>query len=67
MPGSTPVINRWDSGALTGGLVLRSETYRTLFLNGLRANGVVPGRVTLVDDPALGAVVLARRAVTPPA
>lgn len=49
--------------ALTGGLLLQSDRYRELFLNGLRGNDVTPGRVQLVDDPALGAVVLARRRV----
>src|SRR5581483_2549206 len=47
--------------ALTGGLVLKSETFRGLFLGGLRDCGVTPGPVGLVEDPAVGAVVLARK------
>ena len=46
---------------LAGGLVLRSETFRGLFLGGLRDCGVNPGPVGLVEDPAVGAVVLARK------
>ena len=47
--------------ALTGGLLLRSEAFRDRFLANLRACGVTPGPVGLVDDPAVGAVVLARK------
>jgi N-acetylglucosamine kinase-like BadF-type ATPase len=47
--------------ALTGGLVLRSERYRDRFLTELRARGVTPGHVGLVDEPVAGAVVLARK------
>jgi N-acetylglucosamine kinase-like BadF-type ATPase len=47
--------------ALTGGLVLRNEAYRERFLADLRTCGVTPGPVGLVDDPAVGAVVLARK------
>jgi N-acetylglucosamine kinase-like BadF-type ATPase len=47
--------------ALTGGLLLKSEPFRERFLANLRACGVTPGPVGLVDDPALGAVVLARK------
>jgi N-acetylglucosamine kinase-like BadF-type ATPase len=47
--------------ALAGGLVLESEAYRQQFLHELKACGVVPGTVGLVDDPVVGAVVLARR------
>jgi N-acetylglucosamine kinase-like BadF-type ATPase len=47
--------------ALTGGLLLRSEPFRERFLANLRSCGVTPGPVGLVDDPALGAVVLARK------
>ena len=47
--------------ALTGGLLLRGEAFRERFLANLRACGVTPGPVGLVDDPALGAVVLARK------
>ena len=53
-PGAVPV-------ALTGGLVLRGDRYRNLFLDGLRACGVTPSSVGLVDEPAAGAVVLARK------
>lgn len=47
--------------ALTGGLVLQSEAFRERFLTDLRACGVTPGPVGLVDDPAVGAVALARK------
>ncbi len=47
--------------ALTGGLVIESEMYRARFLHELRACGVTPGAVGLVDDPVVGAVVLARK------
>jgi N-acetylglucosamine kinase-like BadF-type ATPase len=47
--------------ALTGGLVLRNELFREKFLSNLRVCGVTPGPVGLVDDPAVGAVVLARK------
>jgi len=47
--------------ALTGGLVLRSEPFRERFLANLRACGVAPGPIGLVEDPAVGAVVLARK------
>ncbi len=50
--------------ALTGGLVLRSEAFRERFLTELRACGVTPGLVGLVHDPAVGAVVLARKLLT---
>jgi N-acetylglucosamine kinase-like BadF-type ATPase len=47
--------------ALTGGLVIHSTAYRERFLTELRACGVAPGPVGLVDDPVVGAVVLARK------
>jgi N-acetylglucosamine kinase-like BadF-type ATPase len=47
--------------ALTGGLVLNSAPYREQLLANLRTCGVMSGPVGLVDDPALGAVVLARK------
>ncbi len=47
--------------ALTGGLVIESAMYRDRFLLELRACGVTPGPVGLVDDPVVGAVVLARK------
>jgi len=50
--------------ALAGGLGLNSETFRTRFLSELCACGVTPGPVGLVDDPVVGAVVLARRLLT---
>jgi N-acetylglucosamine kinase-like BadF-type ATPase len=53
--------------ALTGGLMLHSAPYRERLLANLPSCGVTPGPVGLVDDPALGAVVLARRLLTPPA
>ncbi len=50
--------------ALAGGLLLESELYRDRFLRELRACGVTPGPVGLVDDPVVGAVVLARKMVS---
>ncbi len=47
--------------ALTGGLVIHNTAYRERFLTELRACGVKPGPVGLVDDPVVGAVVLARK------
>jgi N-acetylglucosamine kinase-like BadF-type ATPase len=47
--------------ALTGGLVIENASYRERFLSELRACGVTPGPVGLVDDPVVGAVVLARK------
>jgi N-acetylglucosamine kinase-like BadF-type ATPase len=47
--------------ALAGGVLLGSELYRGYFLEALRAAGVTSGPTKLVPDPALGAVVLARR------
>jgi N-acetylmuramic acid 6-phosphate etherase len=52
--------------ALAGGLLLGSETFRAAFLAGLRAGGFEPGPIQHVADPAAGAVLLARKAVTPP-
>lgn len=48
--------------AVAGGLIVRSEFYRGLFVEALRGHGIHPGAVTPVDDPAHGAVVLARKA-----
>jgi N-acetylglucosamine kinase-like BadF-type ATPase len=47
--------------ALTGGLVLRNELFRQQFLSNMCICGVTPGPVGLVDDPAVGAIVLARK------
>lgn len=49
--------------ALTGGLVLRNDWFRDRFLANLKKCGVTPGPIGLVDDPAVGAVVLARRMI----
>jgi N-acetylglucosamine kinase-like BadF-type ATPase len=49
--------------ALTGGLVLRNEMFRDRFLADLEVCGVTPGPVGLVEDPAIGAVVMARKLV----
>jgi N-acetylmuramic acid 6-phosphate etherase len=46
--------------ALAGGLLTKSELYRTHFLTGLGDAGISVGAVQLVTDPAVGAVVLAR-------
>jgi N-acetylglucosamine kinase-like BadF-type ATPase len=48
--------------AVAGGLVVRSAFYRGLFVEALRGHGIHPGAVTPVEEPAVGAVVLARRA-----
>ena len=47
--------------ALTGGLILRNEWFRESFLANMRTHGVFPGPVGLVEDPAIGAIVLSRR------
>ncbi len=47
--------------ALAGGVLTKSELYRDYFLAGLRAAGIEPGAVTLVTEPAVGAVVQARK------
>jgi N-acetylmuramic acid 6-phosphate etherase len=47
--------------ALAGGLLLNSELYRTMFLDAVRRLGLDPGIVTPVPEPAVGAVVFARR------
>ncbi|MBY0460690.1 MAG: hypothetical protein K2V38_25510, partial [Gemmataceae bacterium] len=47
--------------ALTGGLAVESAMYRDRFLTELRACGVTPSSVGVVDDPVVGAVVLARK------
>jgi N-acetylmuramic acid 6-phosphate etherase len=49
--------------ALTGGVFLGHEGYRTRFLDALRKLGVSPDPVRLVTEPAVGAVVLARQLV----
>lgn len=46
---------------LTGGLVLQGTTFRELFLTNLAQLGISPGPVSLVEDPVVGAVVLARK------
>jgi len=47
--------------ALAGGVLTNSELYRQHFLDGLREAGVEPSGVQLVTEPAVGAVVLARK------
>ncbi len=49
--------------ALAGGVITLNENYRRLFLQALADCGIASGSVELVTDPALGAVVLARRAL----
>jgi N-acetylglucosamine kinase-like BadF-type ATPase len=49
--------------ALAGGVLLGSGAYRGFFLDALRGAGVVPGETRLVPDPAVGAVVIARRSL----
>lgn len=52
--------------ALAGGVFLGSATYRQFFLDALVKQGIQPGLVHLVADPAMGAVVLARQVITQP-
>lgn len=52
--------------ALTGGMVIENVSFRERFLAELRALGVKPGPVGLVDDPVVGAVVLARKLLGEP-
>jgi N-acetylglucosamine kinase-like BadF-type ATPase len=47
--------------ALTGGMVVENEAFRERFLGELRTCGVTPGPVGLVEEPVVGAVVLARK------
>ncbi|HUR54193.1 MAG TPA: BadF/BadG/BcrA/BcrD ATPase family protein [Gemmataceae bacterium] len=47
--------------ALAGGVLLKSDAYQSRFLESLAGFGVTPGPVGLVEEPATGAVVLARR------
>jgi N-acetylmuramic acid 6-phosphate etherase len=49
--------------ALAGGVFIHSRFYRDLFVEALRGRGVHAGSIQVVDDPAAGAVVLARRLV----
>ena len=51
--------------ALTGGMFLRSEPFRAQFLEHLKLYDVTPGPVGLVEDPAAGAIAIARRLVEP--
>lgn len=53
--------------AVAGGVLTKSERFRERFLAALADNGVSPGPVKLVTDPAEGAVVLARRSTGEPA
>ena len=48
--------------ALAGGLLLKSDLFREQFLAHLENCGVVPSSIAQVDDPARGAIVLARAA-----
>jgi len=50
--------------AVTGGAILNSASYRQRFVAALRANGLNPEPVTLVDDPAIGALRVAKRLVS---
>ncbi|HYH63338.1 MAG TPA: BadF/BadG/BcrA/BcrD ATPase family protein [Urbifossiella sp.] len=52
--------------AVAGGLIERSAFYRGLFVEALRGHGIHPGAVTVVDDPAVGAVALARKSALSP-
>ena len=48
--------------AVTGGTILNGPTYRERFLTALRSLGLDPDPVTLVREPAEGAIRVARRA-----
>jgi N-acetylglucosamine kinase-like BadF-type ATPase len=47
--------------AVAGGLIVRSDFYRRLFVEALRGFGLHPGCVNPVEEPATGAVVMARK------
>jgi N-acetylglucosamine kinase-like BadF-type ATPase len=47
--------------AVAGGLIVKNAFYRGLFVEALRGFGVHPGVVNPVEEPALGAVTLARK------
>lgn len=49
--------------AVAGGVLTKNERFRERFLAALADNGVSPGPVRVVTEPAVGAVVLARREV----
>jgi N-acetylglucosamine kinase-like BadF-type ATPase len=46
--------------ALAGGVLVRSDFYRRRLLSAIEAAGVHPDDVSLVSDPALGAIHIAR-------
>ncbi len=47
--------------ALAGGVLTLNAPFRKLFLDALGECGIAPGAVSIVTEPALGAVVLARQ------
>lgn len=49
--------------ALAGGVITSDEGYRKIFLDSLGELGIEPSPVELVTEPALGAVLMARRAL----
>ena len=49
--------------AVAGGLIVMSEFYRGLFVEALRGFGLHAGSVQPVEEPALGAIVMARAMV----
>ena len=49
--------------AVAGGLIVRSEFYRRLFVEALRGFGVHPGCVQPVEEPALGAIIMALKMI----
>jgi N-acetylglucosamine kinase-like BadF-type ATPase len=51
--------------ALAGGLLVAGAGYRERFVKALAGKGIVPDPVTLVDEPARGAVRLATTALRP--
>lgn len=50
--------------ALTGGVILGSDTFRRVYLSELQQAGIEPKPMTLVKDPTVGAVRLARQLLT---
>jgi N-acetylglucosamine kinase-like BadF-type ATPase len=50
--------------AVAGGLIVGSEFYRGLFVEALRGFGLHAGSVQPVADPAIGAIVMARKLIS---
>jgi N-acetylglucosamine kinase-like BadF-type ATPase len=50
--------------AVAGGLIVGSEFYRDLFVEALRGFGLHAGSVQSVEDPAIGAIIMARKLIS---